>query len=187
MILSKGIPYDGTSFNRRNRLARLIWQLVWLLLFRPTPPPAHVWRCWLLRRFGAKIHPSCHVYSSAKIWAPWNLVMAENSCLGPDVNCYSMALIQLGKRAIVSQGVYLCTGSHDYTQESFQLFAEPILIDSDVWICAQSFVAPGVRIGEGAVIGARSVVTRSQPPWFVCAGNPAKCLKPRDHPRSKSC
>ena len=76
---------------------------------------------------------------------------------------------------------------NDFLQRSFQLFAEPILIDSDVWICAQSFVAPGVRIGEGAVIGARSVVTKSQPPWFVCAGNPAKCLKPRDHPRSKSC
>lgn len=113
--------------------------------------------------------------------------MAANSCLGPDVKCYSMALIQLGERVIVSQDVHLCSGSHDYTQESFQLFAEPIIIDSDAWICAEAFLAPGVRIGEGVVIGARSVVTRSQPPWFVCAGNPAKPLKPRIHPRSQSC
>ena len=186
MILAKANPFEGASFSRRNRLSRVIWQIVWLLLFRPSPPPAHAWRCWLLRRFGAKIHPACHVYSTVKIWAPWNLSMAVNSCLGRDVNCYSMARVELGARVVVSQGVYLCTGSHDYTQESFQLFAEPIVIDSDAWICAEAFLAPGVRIGEGAVIGARSVVTRSQTPWFICAGDPAQSIKPRQHPRSKS-
>jgi putative colanic acid biosynthesis acetyltransferase WcaF len=186
MILTKANPFEGASFSRRNRLARVIWQIVWLLLFRPSPPPAHAWRCWLLRCFGAQIHPSCHVYSSVRIWAPWNLSMAANSCLGRGVQCYSMAMIQLGQRVVVSQGVHLCSGSHDYTQESFQLFAEPIQVGSDVWICAEAFLCPGVQIGEGVVIGARSVVTRSQPPWFVCAGNPAKPLKPRKHPRSMS-
>ena len=187
MILAKENPFEGASFSRRNRLARVMWLVVWLLLFRPSPPPAHSWRCWLLRRFGAKIHPTCHVYSSVQIWAPWNLVMAAHSCLAPNVNCYSMALIELAERVVVSQGAYLCSGSHDYTQEAFQLFAEPIFIGSDAWICAEAFLAPGVRIGEGAVVGARSVVIRSQPSWFVCAGNPAQPLKPRKHPRSQSC
>jgi putative colanic acid biosynthesis acetyltransferase WcaF len=187
MILAKANPFEGASFKLRNRLARVFWQAAWLLLFRPTPPPMHAWRCWLLRRFGAQIHSSCHVYSSARIWAPWNLKMDAYACLGPDVSCYSMALIELGERVVVSQGALLCSGSHDYTQESFQLFAEPICICSDAWICAEAFLGPGVCIGEGAVIGARAVVTRSQPPWFVCVGNPARPLKPRQHPRSQSC
>lgn len=186
MILAKKNPFEGASFSRRNRLARAIWQVVWLLLFRPSPPPMHAWRCWLLRLFGARIHRTCHVYSSVKVWAPWNLKMDAHSCLGPSVNCYSMAIIEIKERVVVSQGVHLCSGSHDYTNESFQLFAEPIVIYADAWICADVFLSPGVEIGEGAVIGARAVVTRSQPKWFVCAGNPARPLKPRQNPRRYS-
>lgn len=184
MILATNTPFDGPSFSRANRLARLAWHIVWILLFRPTPPFFHAWRCWLLRCFGARISPGCHVYSDARIWAPWNLVMEAKACLGPRVICYSMAPIVLGQRTVVSQGAHLCTGSHDYDSPSFTLFAEPITIGSDAWICAEAFVGPGVKIGCGTVIGARSVVTRSQPSWMVCAGNPARALKPRLHPRN---
>lgn len=172
----------GASFSRRNRIARLAWQLVWLLCFRPTPPALHSWRCWLLRRFGARIAPTCHVYSNVIIWAPWNLQMASHSCLGRNVICYSMAPVSLGERVVVSQGVHLCTGSHNHESDNFQLFALPIHIGDDVWICAEAFLAPGVSIGNGAVIGARSVVTRDQPAWMVSAGNPCRPIKPRIPP-----
>jgi putative colanic acid biosynthesis acetyltransferase WcaF len=93
-----------------------------------------------------------------------------------------MAPVVLGERAVVSQGVHLCTGSHDYESENFQLFARPIEIGADAWICAEAFLGPGVTIGDGAVIGARSVVTRDQPSWTVCAGNPCRPIKPRTPP-----
>ena len=80
---------------------------------------------------------------------------------------------------MVSQGVHLCTGSHDYESEDFQLFARPISIGTDAWVCAEAFVAPGVSIAEGTVIGARAVVIRDQPAWSVCAGNPCLPIKPR--------
>lgn len=182
MIIPNSDPYQCASFSLRNRLARVMWHTTWLLLFRPTPPPLHAWRCWLLRRFGAQIAKGCHVYSDVRIWAPWNLVMEPCSCLGPRVNCYSMAPVLLGEKAVVSQGVHLCTGSHDYTSENFQLFARPITIGAHAWICAEAFLGPGVSIGEGAVIGARAVVTRSQSAWMVCGGNPAQAIKPRRHP-----
>ena len=183
MILAEANPIDGPSFSTRNRLARVAWQIVWLGLFRPTPPPLHAWRCWLLRRFGARIAAGCHVYGDVRIWAPWNLEMAPKACLGPRVICYSMAPIMIGERAVVSQGAHLCTGSHDYTVARFPLFARPIDIGADAWICTEAFIGPGVQIGEGAVVGARAVAMRSQPAWMVCAGNPAGPIKPRSHPR----
>ena len=182
MILAKPNPFEGASFSLRNRLARLVWLCVWLLMFRPSPAPLHAWRCWLLRIFGARIGSPCYVYNDVEIWAPWNLSMANYSTLGRRVTCYSMAPVSLGERAVVSQGVHLCTGSHDHESENFQLFASPISIGPDVWLCAEAFLAPGVSIGDGAVIGARSVVTRDQPPWMVCAGNPCRPLKPRKPP-----
>jgi putative colanic acid biosynthesis acetyltransferase WcaF len=135
----------------------------------------------VLRAFGARIGRHCHVYPSVRIWAPWNLEMGDQACLGRGVICYSMGTISLGPRVVVSQGVHLCTGSHDYESPNFQLFTRPIHIGADAWICTEAFLAPGVSIGEGAVIGARSVVTRSQPTWTVCMGNPCKAIKPRQH------
>ncbi|WP_216909526.1 putative colanic acid biosynthesis acetyltransferase [Synechococcus sp. CCY 0621] len=178
-ILQKDTPFQGASFSLANRLARVLWQGVWLLLFRPTPAPLHAWRSRLLRAFGARLGRQCHVYPTVRIWAPWNLELDDEACLGPGVTCYSMDTISLGPRVVVSQGVHLCTGSHDYESPNFQLFTRPISIGADAWICTEAFLAPGVSIGEGAVIGARSVVTRSQPAWMVCAGNPCKPIKPR--------
>lgn len=181
MILIKDQPFSGPSFNLKNRAVRGLWQLVWLTLFRPTLPGMHAWRCGLLRLFGAQIEPNCYVYNDAQIWAPWNLAMASQSMLGRRVICYSMAPVSIGARTTISWGVRLCTGSHDYTSPSFQLYTKPIQIGSDAWICAEAFLLPGVRIGDGAVIGARSVVSHDQPPWMVCAGHPCKPMKPRPH------
>jgi putative colanic acid biosynthesis acetyltransferase WcaF len=105
--------------------------------------------------------------------------MDDYAGIADDVNCYSMAVISLGKNVVVSQGTYLCTGTHDYEDLNFQLYAKPINIDDRAWLCAESFIHPGVTIGEGAVIGARSVVTKDMPKWTVCAGNPCKPIKPR--------
>ena len=105
--------------------------------------------------------------------------MANHSCIGPRAVCYSMTKVFIGHNAVVSQGVHLCTGTHDYNSPSFTLVARPIVIGAYAWICAESFIGPGVSIGEGAVIGARSVVIRDQPGWMVCAGNPCRPLKKR--------
>jgi putative colanic acid biosynthesis acetyltransferase WcaF len=139
----------------------------------------HAWRAALLKAFGAKMGRDCHVYAKAKIWAPWNLVIADEGAVGDDATLYSMATITIGKRAVISQGVHLCTGTHDYTDPAFRLFAKPIEVGEDAWVCAEAFVGPGVKIGDGAVIGARSVVLRDMPAWTVCSGHPCSPRKPR--------
>ena len=80
----------------RNKVGRTVWNVVWLLLFRPTPRLLHVWRCMLLRMFGAKLGKAVHPYPSARIWAPWNLEMGDHSCLSEQVDCYCVDKIRIG-------------------------------------------------------------------------------------------
>lgn len=172
--------YTQPSFSLANRAGRALWGLVWALLFWPSPRPLHAWRRLLLRLFGARIGRGCRIYPGARIWAPWNLECGDLATVGDGVTLYNQAPIKLGARAVVSQGAHLCTGTHDYTSPNFQLIARPIEVGDSAWVCAEAFVHPGVTIGEGAVIGARSVVTAEMPAWMVCAGHPCKPLKKRE-------
>lgn len=182
-ILSGTDPATEPSFSLGNRLARAAWNCAWLLLFRPSPRPLHAWRAWLLRAFGARLGAHVHVYPSVRIWAPWNLQTGSHVGIGDGAIVYSMAPIRIGARATISQGAHLCAGSHDVDSANFQLIAAPIEIGAHAWICAEAFVGLGVRIAEGAVVGARSVVTRSlSEPWTVYAGAPARALRARRRP-----
>jgi putative colanic acid biosynthesis acetyltransferase WcaF len=162
-----------------NKLARSVWHVVWLLLYRPTPRLLHPWRRFLLRGFGAKLGKGVHPYPSARIWAPWNLEMGDNSCLSEGVDCYCVAKVRIGENSTVSQYSFLCTASHDYTRKSMPLVVAPISIGSYVWITADVFVGPGVTIGDGAVVLARSSVFSDLPGWQVSRGNPAAPFKRR--------
>ena len=172
-------PHTKPSFTVQNRLSRIGWNIVYYALFRYSPRPFHAWRVFILRVFGAKIGRDCHIYPKVKIWAPWHLEVGDESSIADDANCYSMDTILIGHRAVISQGAHLCTGSHDYESHNFQLYAKPITIRDYAWLCADCFISPGVTIYEGAVIGARAVVTHDMPAWMVCAGNPCKPIKQR--------
>lgn len=173
-------PRKEATFTVSNRIKRALWGLTYFLLFRPSPKPLHGWRSFLLTAWGAKMGRGCHVYPKVQIWAPWNLDIEDEAGIGDGVNLYSMGTIRVGKRAVISQGAHLCSGTHDYCDPSFRLFALPITVGPEAWICADAFLGPGVTIGEGAVIGARAVVTHDMPAWMVCAGNPCKPLKKRE-------
>jgi putative colanic acid biosynthesis acetyltransferase WcaF len=171
--------YTGPSFSLRNRLRRILWNTTSFFLFRFTPRPLHRWRSFLLRCFGAKVGRGVHIYPGVRIWAPWNLELADECGIGNGVILYSQGKITIGFRTVISQGSHLCAGSHDYTQAGFPLITAPIQIEKSVWIAAEVFIHPGITIGEGCVIGARSVVTKDMPEWTVCAGHPCKPIKKR--------
>jgi putative colanic acid biosynthesis acetyltransferase WcaF len=162
------------------KVRRFTWNVVWILFFRFSPRLFHPWRAFLLRAFGAHIGGGVHCYPSARIWAPWNLVMGENSCLADHVDCYCVDRVVIGDRVTVSQYSFLCTASHNYASRSMPLVSAPIHIGSDAWITADVFVAPGVTVGEGTVVLARSSVFNDLPPWMVARGNPATPVKRRE-------
>ena len=168
-------PYSTSS-----KIRRMFWNICWTLLARPFPRYMFMpWKRFLLRLFGAQISNTVSVYASANIFMPWNLVMKDYSCIGPGVDCYNAALVVLGKNAVISQRAYLCTASHDITLPTHPQIEKPIIIEDKVWVAAETFVGPGVTIGEGAVVGARACVFKDVEPWTVVGGNPAKFIKKR--------
>ncbi len=170
----------ASPWTRRTRLRVLCWMVVWLVLFRPTPKHLKAWRLWLLRLFGCRISGSPYVAPSARIKMPWNLVLEDHACLGPESETYNLATITLNARCTVSQQVYLCAGTHDFSTPDLPLVVGEIMVGENAFIGVRALVLPGVSIGEGAVVGAGSVVARDVPEWMICAGNPCRPLRPRE-------
>lgn len=137
------------------------------------------WRAFLLRCFGASIGRRCRIRRTVRVYYPWNLQLGDAAILGDEAEIYSLGLISIGPRAMISQQAYLCAGSHDYTHPDLPLLTPPISIGEEAWICARAFVGPGVIIGNGAVVAAAAVVVKDVPPWMIVGGNPAKIIKPR--------
>ena len=172
--------FVGTNFSVKNRIGRVLWAIVGGSLFSFSPKPMHAWRSFLLRCFGAKVGKSVHVYPGAKIWAPWNLELDDEVAVANGVILYTQGKISIGKKAVISQGAHLCAGTHDYNLPDFPLYTIPIVIGEFAWVAAEAFIHPGVIIGRGCVVGARSVVTKDMPAWMVCAGHPCKPIKERN-------
>ncbi len=172
-------PYLVAAFSRRNRLMRLAWGIVYALLFRPSPRPFHGWRSFLLRAFGASIGPHVHIYPTARVWAPWNLICDENATVAEDAVVYNPKPLRMGSHAIVSQQAYLCGATHDYEDPAFPLIAFPMTLGAYSWVCARATVQPNVNLGEGAVLALASVATRDLEPWTVYGGVPARKIKAR--------
>jgi len=160
-----------------NRVGRFLWSVVYTLLFRFSPRPLHRWRCFLLRCFGAKLGSGCHIYASARIWAPWNLQCGSRACIADHAEVYNPAAISLGEGVVISQGAFLCAASHDYVDPEFPLIHGTIVVGRRAWVAARAIVLMGVTIGEGSVVAAGSVVTKDVPANVVCAGNPARVVK----------
>ncbi|GGH56116.1 colanic acid biosynthesis acetyltransferase WcaF [Dyadobacter endophyticus] len=156
-----------------------LWWIVEAILFRPTPQFMYGWRRFLLRSFGAKIGKGVILRPSMHTQFPWKVTIGDHSWIGDDVVLYSLGPIQIGNNVVISQKSYLCTGSHDYAKNDFPIFYEPIIVENECWLATDVFVGPGVTIGAGTVVGARSSVFKSLPANKVCMGSPVRILKDR--------
>ena len=179
-------PYLRPAFPLSNRLRRLVWNACWLLFYRTSPRPMHAWRSFVLRVFGATLGPNCHFYPGSKVWAPWNLTCEDQVTAGDGAELYNPAPMYFESHAIVSQQAYLCGATHNFNDVHFPLLARPMRFGAYSWICARASVVPGVKVGEGAVLGLASVATRDLEPWGVYAGSPARKIKQRTNIRPLS-
>lgn len=156
-----------------------LWWIVEALLFAPSPQFMYGWRRWLLRRFGASVGEGVILRPTVRTQFPWKVSLGDHAWIGDDVVLYSLGPIDVGAHAVVSQRSYLCTGSHDPEQLDFPIYYQPIVIGEGCWIATDVYVGPGVTIGDGTIVGARSSVHRSLPGGKVCLGNPARVIRDR--------
>lgn len=161
------------------RLRILLWSIVWPVLCAWTPKPLNAWRLIWLRLFGCKIEGTPFVHQRARIEMPWHITLHDQSCVGDRANLYALGEIELGRKCVVAQEVYLCTGTHDFNDPHLSLVTAKITVGDDAFVGARAFVLPGVHIGDGVIVGACSLVTRSVKPWSVVAGSPARFLRSR--------
>jgi putative colanic acid biosynthesis acetyltransferase WcaF len=168
-----------THWPMKIKIARLLWQGCFSYFAQYLPLPFNGLRVLILRAAGARIGRNCLIMPGVKVLIPWNLVLEDCVAIGRDVELYNHGKIHVHSMTVISQYSFICTSSHDYRQRTMPLTYADIEIGSECWVAADVFVGPGVKIGDGCVIAARSVVSRSMPEWMVCAGNPCRPLKPR--------
>ncbi len=174
----------GNPYPLRDYVRRLAWAVVQTTLIRTSPGRAMGWRRFWLRLFGAQVGKLAGIRPTTRIVHPWLLTLDDFAILGDGVTVYNLGPVTVGEHSVVSQNVHLCAGTHDYTQPDLPLVRSSITIGRGVWVCADAFVGPDVKIGDNAVVGARSVVVKDVLPGVVVAGNPAKTVKQRPMPTS---
>lgn len=167
------------SFRGRPSWYVQLWWIVEALFFRTSPQFMYGWRRFLLRLFGAKIGKNVIIRPSVHTQFPWKVKIGDYSWIGDNVVLYSLGSIDIGNNVVISQNSYLCAGSHDYRNVNFPISNVSVLIKDECWLATDVYVAPGVTIGEGVVVGARSSVFKSLPSGKVCFGTPAKPIKDR--------
>ena len=173
--------YDQSWYSRgAGPLKLLLWDVVQDWLIRPSPHAAYGWRRMLYRLFGARIGERVHIRRTVRCNYPWKLEIADRAWVGDETTLYALERITIGADAVVSQQAYICTGTHDHRDPAFGLVVKPVVIGHSAWIALGAVVMPGVTVGDGALLGARAVLTRDAQAWTIHLGSPAKPVGPRE-------
>lgn len=118
----------------------------------------------------------------SRVTAPLTAIRPHNVRIGKDViimpGCLMMSAggITIDDRAMIAANVQLISNNHDLYQRSI-ITCKPVHIGKNAWIGAGATILPGVTVGDNAVVGAASVVTKNVAPDTIVAGNPAKFIR----------
>jgi putative colanic acid biosynthesis acetyltransferase WcaF len=165
--------FENPDFARgRSTVVELLWLIVQALVVESWIP-ASTLKIRALRLFGAKVGRGVVIKPHVRVKFPWKLEIGDYSWIGEDVWIDNLDMVRIGANCCLSQGAYLCTGSHNWSSERFDLITRPITIDDQAWLCSRSSVGPGVHVGQGAVLTIGSTATSDLEPWWIYTGCPA--------------
>jgi putative colanic acid biosynthesis acetyltransferase WcaF len=135
----------------------ILWYLVCTFFFN-TFIPGNKIRTLLLKIFNAKIGKNIIIKPNVKIKYPWKLSIGDYSWIGENVWIDNISDVIIGENTCISQGVYICSASHDFYSEDFSLLMQEVHIGSNCWIAAKSIISPGSFIKDGSFVKFGSVV-----------------------------
>lgn len=146
------------------------WQVAWLaassLLVSHWWCPARL-RVAVLRAFGAQIGRGVVLRHRVRVHWPWKLTVGDDTWIGEDVWILNLEPVTIGSDVCISQGVLLCTGSHDRRSPTFEFDNAPIVVQDGAWVAARATVLRGSVIGRDAVVGATALVSGTVAPGEV--------------------
>lgn len=167
------------NFRGRSAFIVQLWWIVESTLFAMSPQFMFAWRRFLLKIFGAKIGKNVKIRSTVRCTYPWKIKIGDHSWIGDDVVLYSLCDLEIGESVVISQKSYICTATHDQSKTTFDQIGKKVIIEDQVWIATDVFIAPGVTVGRGAVVGARSNVFSDIPSGTLSYGSPASVVRQR--------
>jgi acetyltransferase-like isoleucine patch superfamily enzyme len=141
--------------------------------------PSQLLRRLLYRRCGMQIGKSSFIYSSAEIRTPSNICIANGTIVGLKATLDGRLGIAIGQHVNLSSEVAIWTLQHDPASPTFEATGGKVEIGDYAWISFRATILPGVRVGEGAIVAAGSVVTSDVEPWTIVGGIPAKPIGSR--------
>lgn len=160
------------------------WLLAKLLTFFLPHYVGGRWRAVVLRLVGFQIGNGTWLAGMPIITGPKEmhkrLVMGEEVWLNFGCVFDLGSSITVGSRVYFGHEVLLLTTTHEIStanQRAGRHITKPIVIEDGVWLGARSTILPGVRVGQGAVVGAGAVVTKDVAPNTVVGGVPAKTIR----------
>lgn len=161
-------------------------QLLWYFLGSPLVEspwlPISSAKVKILRIFGASIGQGVRIKPGVRVKFPWRLSLGDYVWIGEDTWIDNLADVTIESHVCLSQGVYLCTGNHNWSDPNFELKIAPIYLQESSWIAAKSVIGPGVTVGRGAVLSLGGVAAKSLASMTIYAGNPAQPIKERKLP-----
>jgi len=150
----------------RSYIVQALWFATSNLLFMKWWMPRKI-RPYILRLFGAKIGRDVFIRHNIRILWPWKLEIGNDCWLGEDLWILNLEPVKIGNDVCLSQGVMLCTGSHNFKSTDFRYRNGPISIEDSVWLAVQVLVLPGVTVGRGSTIFARNTISKNISPDTV--------------------
>lgn len=152
--------FTGAGYDKGRNV---LWQVGWMLASGALTTR---WWCPLrlrlavLRAFGASIGSGVLIRHNVRIHWPWKLTVGDNSWIGEEAWILNLEPVSIGSNVCVSQGVLLCTGSHDRRSPTFEFDNASISIGNGAWIAARTTILRGVRIGDDCTVGTTALVVR---------------------------
>ena len=153
--------FNNASFDRGvSKWKEAAWWLCRSLCFAPWFPVPSSLTVAALRAFGAKVGEGVVIRSRVNITMPWRLTLGDQVWIGDEVLILSLDRVTIGSNVCLSQRAFLCTGSHDFRKETFDLITEPIEIGDGCWIASGAFIGPGAEVPTGTMVKAGEVWKR---------------------------